>query len=111
MKTFWSGVGVFSPGNFVAVHLSAVDGDYTIENQDQFLEKFFDTTRKPFLTPTGMIVNSPFAMPEVQFKPEYAHLEDKKFEFLIEKPGRAKVYRIVLDKIRVIEDKYTEISV
>ncbi len=63
------------------------------------------------MTPGGLIYDSPFAMPEVQFKPEYSHLENKKFELLIEKPGRAKVYRIVLDKLRVIEESYKEINV
>ena len=41
MKTFWSGISVFSPGNFVAVHLAAVDGDYEIENKDEFINKFY----------------------------------------------------------------------
>lgn len=109
-KTFWSGISVFSPGNFVAIHLSAIDGEYTIENKKQFLEKFFEISKKPLLTPSGLIYNSPFAMPEINFNPKYAHLEGKKFEFLIENIGR-KIYRIVLDKIRFVENKYTEISV
>ena len=111
MKTFWSGISVFSPGNFVAVHLAAVDGDYEIENKDEFINKFFEMSRKPLLTPGGLIYDSPFAMPEVQFKAEYSHLENKKFQFLIEKPGRTKVYRIVLDKMRLIEESYKEMKV
>lgn len=111
MKTFWSGVNIFSPGNFVAVHLSEVDGDYEIENKDEFLEKFFDIKRMPLLTPMGIIKDSPFAMPTIEAKPEYANVFNRKAQFLIEKPGRAKVYRIVLDKIRIVEEKYKELQV
>ena len=111
MKTFWSGISVFSPGNFVAVHLTAIDGNYEIKNKDEFINKFFEISRKPLLTPGGLIYDSPFAVPEVQFKPEYSHLENKKFQFLIEKPGRAEVYRIVLDKMRIVEKSYKEIAI
>lgn len=111
MKSFWSSINVFAPGNFVAVSLSEINGDYEIKNKDEFLAKFFDIKRMPMWSPMGILENSPFAMPVIEAKLEYAQIFINKHQFLIEKLGRGKVYKIVLDKIRIVEESHKYMSI
>jgi hypothetical protein len=98
---FWSGVSVFVPGNFVAVHVAKLSHlkNYEIVNKDAFLQKFFNITRMPMLTPQGVVHNSPFAMPEIEIKRGYDELL-KNAEFQFEVVDANKV-RMLLDEVKV----------
>ena len=104
---FWSAITVFVPGNFVAVDIAKLSHleDYKIVNKEAFLRKFFNIKRMPMLTRDGVVHNSPFAMPEVEIKPEYIEqLKNVEFQIKVVDP---KKFEIQLDVIRTAVAKYT----
>jgi len=103
---FWSAVTIFVPGKFVAVHIAKLSrlADYEVINKEAFLRKFFNIKRMPMLTACGVVHNSPFAMPEVEIKPEYVETL-KNAEFQI-KTVDQKRFEIQLDIIRTTVTKH-----
>jgi aspartyl/asparaginyl-tRNA synthetase len=103
---FWSVVTIIVPGNFVAVHIAKIRlAHYGVVNKEAFLQKFFNIKRMPMLTANGVVYNSPYAMPEVEIKPEYVDLL-KTAEFQI-KVIDTKKFEIQLDVVRTAVTKHT----
>lgn len=95
-KEFWSKLSVFSPGNYIAVHISSVEGNYDIVNKKEFLDKFFD------------VVDRGFAFsPEFDIKSQY---KGKNLQFLVRKVGRRQ-YEIDLTKVREMSEAHNEVAV
>ena len=94
-KKMWTRISVFAPGNFTAVSLSKVRGDYTIENKEEFLKKFFNI--KQFHS---------MSMPEIETKPKF---KGKVLEFHVEKVG-SKRYKIIGYR-EIFQKKGKEIAV
>ena len=94
-KKMWTGISVFAPGNFVAVNLPMVKGDYKIVNKEEFLEKFFKIEQL-----------HPMAMPKIEVRQKF---KGKALEFHVEKVGN-KRYKIIGFR-EVLQKKGKEIAI
>lgn len=99
-KGFWARVGVMCPGNFCSLHIYDKDmpGNYTIVNEKQFIDKFFDVQQQ-----------TNFWLPHLRTAPVLTPKMDiKELEFWITKAGRNK-YEVSLTKARRPRYEYDDV--